>query len=244
MSFLELCLKQDYASLEVYKTEFQTQSPNHFFHSNFFPDQDAKSILAEWPAAGSPWKTSQPLVDFGVGIKNEINDLDKMGERTRDILKLLQSSEFIRSLEFITGIDNLCPDLSMHGCGLVNTPKNGFLKIHADFNYLERLKKYRRINIVIYLNEEWQKEWKGDINFYSEDLTTTIKSYSPLFNNFIMFRVSDKVFHGYPEPIDCPTGMSRKSINFFYYTDEPDKDQSIHAHKTIWKTNTGDDIPY
>ena len=132
----------------------------------------------------------------------------------------------------------------MHGNGLVNTPKNGFLKIHADFNYLEKIKKYRRINIIIYMNKEWQPEWKGHINFYSEDIRTVIKSYSPLFNNFLLFRVTDKVFHGYPELIDCPTDMSRKSINFFYYTDEPDKDQAVEPHKTLWRTNSGEEIPY
>ena len=94
------------------------------------------------------------------------------------------------------------------------------------------------------MNEEWKPEWNGNINFYSEDLSTIIKTYPPLFNNFLLFRVSDKVFHGYPELIDCPTGMHRKSINFFYYTDEPDKDQSVEPHKTLWKTNEGEDIPY
>ena len=244
MSFLDSCLIQDYTLLEKYKTDFSNQTPNHFFSSDFFSNKDAMTILKEWPSTEASWKTSQPLINFGVGRKSEINDLKDMGDYTQTIFKLLQSKEFIKSIEFITGIYNLHPDPYMYGCGLVNTPKNGFLKIHADFNYLEKLKKYRRINIIIYMNTEWKPEWNGNINFYSENLSTIIKTYSPLFNNFLLFRVTDKVFHGYPELIDCPTGMFRKSINFFYYTDEPDKDQATEPHKTLWKTNKGDDIPY
>lgn len=245
MSFLDTCLSLDFKSLEKFKDIFTTQTPNHFFTDNFFNSYDAKTILNKWPSSMSPyWKVPPRMIENNVGNKREISSFEHMDIQIQEILKKLHDKDFIKSLEYITGIPNLYPDEHMYGCGLIETPRNGFLKIHADFNYLEKIKKYRRINIVIYMNEDWKNEWNGHIKFYSEDTQTCIKSYCPLFNYFILFKVSDKVYHGYPELVDCPTNMSRKSINFFYYTDEPDKDQSVEPHKTLWKTNLGEDIPY
>ena len=101
MSFLDSCLIQDYTLLEKYKTEFSNQTPNHFFSSDFFSTKDAMTILKEWPSTEASWKTSQPLINFGVGRKSEINDLRDMGDYTQTIFKLLQSKEFIKSIEFI-----------------------------------------------------------------------------------------------------------------------------------------------
>ena len=84
MSFFDSCLLQDYALLEKYKTQFNNQTPNHFYTSDFFSTKDAQTILKEWPSAEAPWKTSQPLINFGVGRKSEINDLKDMGVKPSD----------------------------------------------------------------------------------------------------------------------------------------------------------------
>ena len=174
------------------------------------------------------------MVDYGVGNKLEISKLDLMGPQTQKILLKLISEPFIKSLEYVTGINNLKSDIELYGGGLVYTPSGGFLKVHADFNYYDKIKMYRRINIIIYLNEEWEESWNGNLEFWSEDMQK-IKSYPPTVNTAILFHVHDKAFHGYPDKINCPATMGRKSINLYYYTIENDSFQDKNPHKTIWK---------
>jgi Rps23 Pro-64 3,4-dihydroxylase Tpa1-like proline 4-hydroxylase len=103
--------------------------------------------------------------------------------------------------------------------GLVYTPTGGFLKVHADFNFYSKINMYRRINVIIYLNEEWHDDWNGSLEFWSEDMIKQ-KSYPPRLNTAVLFHVHDKAFHGYPDKLQCPEKLGRKSINLYYYTKE------------------------
>ena len=55
----------------------------------------------------------------------------------------------------LTGIDEvLMPDPYFSGGGLHEIKKGGLLKIHADFNKHPLTKLDRRINVLIYLNQD------------------------------------------------------------------------------------------
>ena len=45
----------------------------------------------------------------------------------------------------------------------------GFLKMHADFNWHKKLKLYRRLNVLIYLNKDWDPEWGGDFRLGTKE---------------------------------------------------------------------------
>ena len=175
------------------------------------------------------------MIDNNIGYKKEISNIYLLDEHIIRIFEKLHSKEFISSLEYITGIKNLIADKELYGGGIVNTPSKGYLKLHADFNYYDKIKLYRRLNLVIYLNEYWDKEWNGNLEIWDKNLKEKVKVYEPLGNNFILFRVTDNVYHGYPDPLKCPEDTNRKSINIYYYTKENDIEQSIEPHKTIWK---------
>lgn len=130
----------------------------------------------------------------------------------------MKSSEFIWFLEALTGIDNLIPDPHSYGSGLHHTVRGGHLGVHLDYNYHPVLKMWRRINVFVYLNEGWQEEWKGDLEFWSEDQSELLLAIAPLFNRLVIFEASEHSWHGHPDPLNCPPEMARKSIAMYYYT--------------------------
>ena len=168
MSLVETFSTNNQEKLNILKNTYEMGTPvEHIYINDFFSNEDLKSILEEWPSLDNTrWSSLKRMVDYGVGNKLEISKLELMGPQTQQILLRLISEPFIKSLEYVTGIKNLKSDIELYGGGLVYTPSGGFLKVHADFNYYDKIKMYRRINIIIYLNEEWKESWNGNLEFW------------------------------------------------------------------------------
>jgi hypothetical protein len=49
-----------------------------------------------------------------------------------------------------------------------------------------------------------------------------VAKYPPLLNQALIFNTDEKSYHGFPEPLACPEGASRKSLALYYYTVERD----------------------
>ena len=45
-----------------------------------------------------------------------------------------------------------------------------------------------------------------------------IKKILPIFNRLVIFNTTDYTYHGLPEPINCPSNMSRKSLALYYFS--------------------------
>ena len=150
--------------------------------------------------------------------KHKLSNLQKMPEKTRDFISYLNSSEFLQLLSRITGIDELHADPELRGGGIHAIGRGGFLKLHTDFNWHSSLSMHRRLNLLIYLNEDWQEEWNGQIELWSGDVKSKIFSVSAAIGNALLFETNDTSFHGHPEPLQCPEGLFRKSIAVYYYS--------------------------
>ncbi len=73
----------------------------------------------------------------------------------------------------------------------------------TDFNWHNKLKLHRRINVLIYLNPDWEDEWGGFLDIASPDFTEK-KSIKPLFNRTLIFSTDDFSFHCHQDPLQCP----------------------------------------
>lgn len=78
----------------------------------------------------------------------------------------LNGPEFRAWLSDVTGIPGLLADPELEGGGIHQIPTGGYLKIHTDFNWNKRLEMHRRVNVLLYLNEDWDEDWGGHIEFW------------------------------------------------------------------------------
>lgn len=76
---------------------------------------------------------------------------------SRSFCYTLNSRPFLAFLEELTGIKGLIPDPYFIGGGLHEVGNGGHLSIHADFNYHKPLNLERRLNVLVYLNRDWQE---------------------------------------------------------------------------------------
>lgn len=163
------------------------------------------------------------------------------GAFTRYLLTAnFNSSVFLEFLESLTGITGLIPDPYFEGGGLHQIVPGGFLKVHADFNWHKQLKLDRRLNVIVYLNRHWKEEYGGNLELWNREMTRCERRVLPIFNRCVIFNTTDFSYHGHPEPLTCPEGMTRKSLALYYYSNGRPAEELSDAHSTLFQSRPGE----
>lgn len=156
----------------------------------------------------------------------------RSGVHVRRFFWELNSANFLTFLQQLTGIGPLIPDPYRAGGGLHETRAGGFLMVHADYNRQPETDLHRRLNVIVYLNQDWQPEWGGDLELWTPDMKRCVKKVSPIAGRAVIFNTRTDTYHGHPHPLQCPPDRARKSISAFYYTNG---NSNSEPHMTIWK---------
>jgi hypothetical protein len=210
----------------------------HIVIDDFLPHVVLERVISEIP---SPGKAGWIEFDDARGKKLASEAETQLGDATRALLYQLNSSVFIDFLERLTGIRGLIPDPHLWGGGVHQIIRGGFLKVHADFNHHPRLKLDRRLNLLLYLNPEWQKEWGGQLELWDREMTECRKKILPLFGRCVVFNTTDFSYHGHPDPLNCPEGMTRKSIALYYYSNGRPRGETAGEHySTAFRRRPGE----
>ncbi|WP_392541973.1 2OG-Fe(II) oxygenase [Oryzobacter telluris] len=177
-----------------------------------------EAAVEEFPAVGDPFWRGYLHVNE---TKYSNTSPDTWGTTLSGVAKELCGPEFVAYLEDLTGIRGLIPDWSMDGGGLHQTLRGGHLNIHADFSTHHVHDTWaRRVNILLYLNEEWPTEWGGQLELWDADMTACRAKVTPAGNRMLVFTTSLDSFHGHPDPLTCPDGQARRSMALYYFTQE------------------------
>lgn len=217
--------------------QFQAGSPFPYIVFDRFLDLNKAGMLHDgFPAVNSKvWLKYFHINERKYGCNN-LNDLPGM---FAEFFKELESKEFIRLIENITGIDGLVADPDLIGGGLHQALNRGYLNVHRDFSFhpfYPNLK--RRLNLIIYLNKDWRSEYFGDLEFWSHDMSKPEVSIFPGFNRAVLFALDSASYHGFPKRLHLPPGISRKSIAIYYYTNEDRKfSRSATSYQCLPKDN-------
>ena len=146
---------------------------------------------------------------------------DSWGPTLHDIAQEFCSPRFVDYLTRLTGIEGLMPDWSMDGGGLHQTLRGGHLNIHADFTTHHDHENWaRRVNILLYLNEEWPLAWGGQLELWDAKMTACQAKVTPAGNRMLIFTTTEDSFHGHPDALTCPEDVARRSMALYYFTEE------------------------
>ncbi|HEX2617012.1 MAG TPA: 2OG-Fe(II) oxygenase [Flavobacteriales bacterium] len=153
--------------------------------------------------------------------KHGLNKMDRLPPYLRQVLTELNSDRFVSWLEKLTGIQGLKADDMLEGGGLHQSQRGGFLNIHADFTVHPHKRHWkRRVNVLVYLNKDWQESWGGELELWARDMSKCEARILPMFNRCVIFNTDEDSYHGLPDPIRCPEDQTRKSIALYYFTEE------------------------
>lgn len=222
-----------------YAEKYATANPfPHIMFEDFLPNELMRRILAHFPHEAV---TSE--VNFEMGYagqhKRQIPPLH-CDEFNRNLFAFFNSEPVLKFLEALTGIKKLIPDPYFVGGGYHETSRGGLLGIHADFRVNKDLNLNRRINMIIYLNEDWQDEWGGKLELWDKSMAIKEQCILPIINRCVIFNTDQDSFHGHPDPLNTPDGIKRRSIALYYYTASEKIYDEVAAHDTMYKARPTD----
>ena len=211
----------------------------HIIWDNFLDTETLSFIRDEFPHEDS---------DFWTWKSNDTNSIKYMCQdqslidklpNINNLIKYLNSSYFCSILSSIFGIQNLVSDDDLAGGGLHMIGDGGFLRVHADFNQSDKKPDYhRRLNLILYLNDEWKDSYNGNLELWDTDLTEAKVKIEPISNRMICFDTQPDgdviAYHGHPKPLNVPKGIYRKSIALYYYTKEKPNGLLSEKHETLY----------
>src|SRR5277367_6159350 len=169
----------------------------HIVIDDFFDSQILHGVLSEVNAVDRSLRYAK-FLDRKTDHNKFAYFPEVVGSDTSRLVYFLNSGPFLTYMENLTGIANLIADPSYFGGGLHWIENGGFLEVHADFNHLKKYNLERRINLLLYLNENWKDEFNGQMELWDRKTMTRAKAVSPIFNRAVVFSTTKESLHGHP----------------------------------------------
>ncbi|WP_339079392.1 2OG-Fe(II) oxygenase [Pseudomonas sp. TMP9] len=224
--------------LSLNSTYTQAQPFPHIVIDNFLPEDLIDCIHSNFPLEQA---NTDMLYERGYKgqHKRQINP-NQCSPQLKNIFAAFNSAGMLQFIEKLTGIDGLIPDPYFIGGGLHETKTGGFLGVHSDFRINKKLNIERRINVIIYLNKDWQEEYGGNLELWDKQMKTCLKRALPIYNRCVIFNTDKDSNHGHPEPLTSPEHITRKSIALYYYTSPNNLTEVKQRNKTHYKPRPKD----
>lgn len=207
----------------------------HIVVDDFLDAGFAQRLLAQFPA----FERGNARNEGGeLGGKSTVERIRALGEAYVELDDLIRTRDFLDFISAITGIPDLLYDPHYFGGGTHENRDGQDLDPHIDFNRHPVEPWHRRLNLIVYLNREWEDTWGGSLELHSDprspdDRTEVV---TPLFNRCVIFETTESSWHGFSR-IRLPDdrkALSRKSVALYFYTTERPLEELGPTHSTIY----------
>lgn len=216
------------------RSDFNNARPfRHLILPSFFEKAILSDLIGEFPAFE---KTDCRNENGALGRKGVYPNIARLGGAYKRLDRVIQSTAFLNWLSACTGIEELLYDPFYFGGGTHENRSGQDLDLHIDFNLHPLTNWHRRLNLIVYLNEDWNAQWGGNLVLREDprDLLSTSVSVTPSKNCCVIFETTESSWHGF-EQIQGPfEDTGRKSIALYFYTRKRPPEETAPAHSTIY----------
>lgn len=222
---------------DYYRETFLHAAPfKHVVMENFFEPAFAERLLSEFPSFDAKLAINEMGELGGKAVNTKIREISPA---YLELYEMIGSKGFLELMSRLSGIPDLIMDPKLFGGGTHDNRHGQELDAHVDFNYDEAENLHRRLNVIVYMNKEWNTEWGGAIEIHSDPWDhecNQVRAFDPLFNRCVMFETNEYSWHGFPR-IQLPEDkrhLSRKSISIYLYTKDRPAEEMAPVHSTFY----------
>lgn len=219
--------------------EFNSMVPFRFISiEGFFKPDKLPQIHDSYPTITDGLWDGKTYIDQRNKFQKTTFEKDSVFNQ---VFRELNSPEFLHWLERITGIDSLIADEELFGGGLHQSTTGAFLNVHVDYNVHPKTKLHRRLNVLVYMNHDWNDAYEGHLELwdFSNEKKVMIGKFAPTLNRCVIFETNEISYHGHPKPLKTPSGVNRKSIATYYYTKSRPEGEMVDEHNTRYVNTEG-----
>jgi hypothetical protein len=158
-----------------------------------------------------------------IEVKKICNNWNAFPSLTYRAFSYLNSNDFVTFLgKTLFENDILSSDFGLNGGGWHIHSRGGKLNTHLDYSLHPKTRQQRKLNIIVYLNSNWEEQWGGSLGLWENDSDKApgplVNQITPKFNRALIFDTTCNSWHGLPDPIDCPYDQFRKILAVYYLT--------------------------
>ncbi|NCT67523.1 MAG: 2OG-Fe(II) oxygenase [Rhodanobacteraceae bacterium] len=224
------------ADADRHAAAFARREPfRHVVIDDFFAADYAAQLLADFP----PFERGNARNEAGeLGGKSTVERIRELGAPYAALDDLIQSRAFLDLVSRLTGVPDLLYDPHYFGGGTHENREGQDLDAHVDFNRHPLENWHRRLNLIVYLNHDWDDAWGGSLELHSDPRSRDdqVRLVTPLFNRCVIFETTEWSWHGFSRITlpDARKDLTRRSIALYFYTRERPVEELADTHSTIY----------
>jgi hypothetical protein len=203
------------STVETLRERFVAARPfRHVVIDNFLATSFCERLITEFPL----FDERNALNEMGeAGGKAVVPAVRRISPAYSEFDRLMRAQEFRDWLAEVTAIRRLLYDAEYAGGGTHENLDGQELDWHVDFNYHPTRPFHRRLNLIVFLNPQWNKEWGGCLEFHRDpwhcDEIPPSPAILPLANTCVIFETTENSWHGFERirlPEDGASGLAAR----------------------------------
>lgn len=197
---------------------------NYLVIEKVLPNEIATKLSEYFPEEKELNHLVGPQENKYVGV--HFSDKQKLVE---ECIYAFQDESLIKIIGEITNIKSLIGDPELYAGGISSMSKGCFLNPHIDNSHDRNLENFRRLNLLFYVNREWDpKENGGELVLYPNGIKQNPEEITCDFNRLVIMRTDNKSLHGVK--IIKSESKRRKCVSNYYFSkDSPSGKNYYHS---------------
>ncbi|WP_431259100.1 2OG-Fe(II) oxygenase [Roseateles chitinivorans] len=208
-------------------TQWRASAPiHHFVLDDVLPPATALRIRKAYPA-GDSMRVRKSLRE----LKFVAAQMDQYDPILEEILFAFQDPRIVALVEEITGLKALEPDDLLYAGGISMMAKGHFLNPHLDNSHDKERERYRVLNLLYYVSEDWGLKDGGNLELWPEGPKAPQVTVESRFNRLAVMITNSGSWHSVsPVKADRP----RCCVSNYYFSKHPAEGED-YFHVTTFR---------
>ena len=184
-----------------------------FYLDGILSDELAKEISQAFPA-----KDKMVLKKSMREFKYIAAQMNKYNPLLEKVIYAFQDQRIVSIIGEICGINNLEPDENLYAGGISLMAENNFLNPHLDNSHDKDRNKWRVLNILYYVSQDWKDDYGGHLELWPNGVNSSQNTIYSRFNRLVVMATHNNSLHSVsPVVVD----NERKCVSNYYFSDTP-----------------------